>query len=298
MTQVLAAPAPARSGRRPRSGGLPAVGLVLGGAVSVQFGAALAATLFPRAGVAGVLSMRLALAAVPLLAVSRPRLRGHDRPAWAAVVGFGAVLATMNASFYAAIERIPLGAAVTLEFLGPLTLSVVAARRARGRLWAVPALAGVALLGKGGLHGLEPAGAGFALAAGACWAAYILLSAEVGRRFPRLDGLALAMAVATALTLPAGVATSGGELLHPAVLATGAGVAVLSSLAPYSLELLALRRLEASTFAVLTSLGPAIAALAGFVVLGQALGAADALAVLLVVAAGVGAVRAARTGPT
>jgi inner membrane transporter RhtA len=293
VTQVLATPAPAGALDRWRSGAAPAVGLVLGGALSVQFGAALAATLFPRAGVAGVLSMRLALAAVPLLVVSRPRLRGHDRRAWAAVAGFGAVLATMNASFYAAIDRIPLGAAVTLEFLGPLALSVVAARRARAWLWAGLALAGVALLGQGGLHGLGPAGAAFALAAGACWAAYILLSAEVGRRFPRLDGLALAMAVATVLTLPAGVAGSGGALLDPAVLAAGAAVALLSSLAPYSLELLALRRLGASTFAVLTSLGPAVAALAGFVVLGQAMGAVDALAVVLVVAAGVGAVRAA-----
>jgi inner membrane transporter RhtA len=270
------------------------VGLVLGGALSVQFGAAFAATLFPRAGVAGVLSMRLALAALPLVAMARPRLRGHDRRAWAAVVGFGGVLAGMNASFYAAIDRIPLGAAVTLEFLGPLMLSVLTARRARSWLWAGLALAGVALLGKGGLQGLDAAGAGFALAAGVCWAAYILLSADVGRRFPGLDGLALAMAVATVLTLPAGVAAAGGALLDPAVLATGAVVAVLSSLAPYTLELLALRRLAASAFAVLTSLGPAIAALAGFVVLGQALSATDAVAVLLVVAAGTGAVRAGR----
>ena len=280
------------------------MGLVLGGALSVQFGAAVAATLFPRAGVAGVLSMRLALAAVPLLVVSRPRLRGHDRRAWAAVIAFGVVLAAMNASFYAAIDRIPLGPAVTLEFLGPLTLSVLGARRALSWLWAGLALAGVVLLGQGGLRGaggpegLDAAGAGFALAAGACWAAYILLSAEVGRRFPRLDGLALAMAVATVLTLPAVVAGAGGTLLHPAVLATGAAVAALSSLVPYTLELLALRRLAASTFAVLMSLGPAIAALAGFAVLRQALSATDAVAVLLVVAAGTGAVRAGRSAPT
>lgn len=294
MTQlVVPSPAPLLESR-PRQGAAPAVGLMLGGALSVQFGAALAATLFPRAGLAGVLAMRLGLAALPLLAVSRPRLRGHDRRAWAAVLGFGAVLAGMNASFYAAIDRIPLGAAVTIEFLGPLTLSVLAARRASSWLWAGLALAGVVLLGEGGLAGLNAAGAGFALAAGVGWAAYILLSAEVGRRFPGLDGLALAMAVATVLTLPAGLAVAGGALVHPGVLATGAAVAVLSSLAPFSLELLALRRLAAPTFAVLASLGPAIAALAGFVVLGQALGATDALAVVLVVTAGIGAVRAGR----
>lgn len=294
MTQlVVPSPGPLLESR-PRRGAAPAVGLMLGGALSVQFGAALAATLFPRAGLAGVLAMRLGLAALPLLAVSRPRLRGHDRRAWAAVLGFGAVLAGMNASFYAAIDRIPLGAAVTIEFLGPLTLSVLAARRASSWLWAGLALAGVVLLGEGGLTGLNAAGVGFALVAGVGWAAYILLSAEVGRRFAGLDGLALAMAVATVLTLPAGLAVAGGALLHPGVLATGAAVAVLSSLAPFSLELLALRRLAAPTFAVLASLGPAIAALAGFVVLGQALGATDALAVVLVVTAGIGAVRAGR----
>lgn len=294
MTQlVVPSPGPLLESR-PRRGAAPAVGLMLGGALSVQFGAALAATLFPRAGLAGVLAMRLGLAALPLLAVSRPRLRGHDRRAWAAVLGFGAVLAGMNASFYAAIDRIPLGAAVTIEFLGPLTLAVLAARRASSWLCAGLALAGVVLLGEGGLAGLNAAGAGFALAAGVGWAAYILLSAEVGSRFPGLDGLALAMAVATVLTLPAGLAVAGGALLHPGVLVTGAAVAVLSSLAPFSLELLALRRLAAPTFAVLASLGPAIAALAGFVVLGQALSATDALAVVLVVTAGIGAVRASR----
>jgi inner membrane transporter RhtA len=303
LTSPAAVPGTARpsaaaaGGVRPRGGGATPVGLVLAGALSVQFGAAVAATLFPRAGVAGVLSMRLALAAVLLLAVSRPRLRGHDRRGWAAVIAFGAVLAGMNASFYAAIDRIPLGAAVTLEFLGPLVLSVLAARRALSWLWAGLALAGVVLLGQGGLAGLGPAGAGFALVAGVGWAAYILLSAEVGRRFPRLDGLALAMVVATVLTLPFGVVGAGGALLHPAVLGTGLAVAALSSLVPYTLELLALRRLAAATFAVLTSLGPAIAALAGFVVLGQALSPVDAVAVVLVVTAGVGAVRSGRPYP-
>jgi inner membrane transporter RhtA len=270
------------------------VGLILGGALSVQFGAALATTLFPRAGVSGVLAMRLALAAALLLVVCRPRLRGHGRRAWAAVAGFGVVLATLNASFYEAIARIPLGAAVTIEFLGPLTLAVLAARRASSWLWAGLALAGVVLLGQGGLHGLGPAGVGFALLAGTLWAAYILLSAEVGRQFARLDGLALAMAVAALVTLPVGVVRSGDALLHPSVLGLGAAVATLSSLVPYTLELLALRRLAASTFAILMSLGPAIAALAGFVVLGQALHPWDAAAIALVVTAGVGAVRSGR----
>jgi inner membrane transporter RhtA len=296
VTTRLLAPAPARTPAPSRGSG-PAVGLILGGALSVQFGAAVATTLFPRAGVSGVLTLRLGVAAVLLLAVCRPRLRGHDRRAWAAVVAFGVVLAAMNASFYEAIDRIPLGAAVTLEFLGPLTLSVLAARRALSWLWAGLALAGVVLLGQGGLDGLGPAGAGFALGAGALWAAYILLSAQVGRRFARLDGLALALAVATLVTLPVGVAGSGDAMLHPAVLGLGAVVAALSSLLPYSLELLALRRLAASTFAVLMSLGPAVAALAGYVVLRQELTPADAGAILLVVTAGIGAVRGGRPAP-
>jgi inner membrane transporter RhtA len=180
---------------------------------------------------------------------------------------------------------------VTLEVLGPLTLSVLAARRLASWCWAGLAAAGVALLGQGGFDRLNPVGAGLALAAGAMWAAYIVFSARVGQRFPGADGLALALAVAALLTLPAGLLGSGTALLDPTVLALGATVAVLSSVLPYTLELLALRRLPTHTFAVLMSLGPAIAALAGWLVLDQALTVPEVLAIGLVIAASVGAVR-------
>ncbi|MFI5486419.1 MULTISPECIES: EamA family transporter [Micromonospora] len=292
MTDTLRAvpPAPAAEAPRPR-GGLRAVGLVLGGALSVQFGSAVAALLFPRSGVAGAVTLRLTIGAVLLLAVCRPRLRGYGRGDWAAAAGFGVALAGMNSLFYQAIERIPLGPAVTLEVLGPLTLSVLAARRLASWCWAGLAAAGVALLGQGGFDRLNPVGAGLALAAGAMWAAYIVFSARVGQRFPGADGLALALAVAALLTLPAGLLGSGTALLDPTVLALGATVAVLSSVLPYTLELLALRRLPTHTFAVLMSLGPAIAALAGWLVLDQALTVPEVLAIGLVIAASVGAVR-------
>ncbi|MEU3457007.1 EamA family transporter [Micromonospora sp. NPDC006766] len=290
MTTVPTSPAPAPARR---TGRLGAVGLVLGGALSVQFGSAVAALLFPHTGVAGAVTLRLAIGALLMLAVCRPRLRGYDRADWAAVVAFGLALAGMNSIFYQAIERIPLGPAVTLEVLGPLALSVVTARRPAAWCWAALALGGVALLGQGGFARLDPVGAGLALAAGALWAAYIVCSARVGGRFPRADGLALALAVAALVTLPIGLVDSGGRLWHPTVLGLGAGLALLASVLPYTLELAALRRLPTATFAVLMSLGPAIAALAGWLVLGQQLAAVEIAAIGLVIAASVGAVRAA-----
>ncbi|MER6783807.1 EamA family transporter [Streptomyces sp. NPDC000658] len=278
-----------------RFGSLGPVGLVLAGGVSVQFGGALAVTLMPRAGALGVVALRLLVAAVVLLVVCRPRLRGHSRADWGTVVAFGVAMSAMNGLFYQALDRIPLGVAVTLEVLGPLTLSVVASRRALNLVWAALALAGVFLLsgagGDEGLGALDPAGVAFALGAGVMWAAYIVFSARTGRRFPQADGLALAMAVGALLFLPLGLAESGAKLADPVTLGLGAGVAVLSSVLPYTLELLALRRLPASTFAVMMSLEPALAATAGFLVLDQALSAVQAAAIALVVAASMGAVR-------
>jgi inner membrane transporter RhtA len=275
------------------------VGLVLGAALSVQFGAAVAALLFARVGVAGAVTLRLVLAAVALLVVCRPTLRGYRRRDWLLVGGFGVSLAGMNTLLYAAIDRIPLGVAVTCEVLGPLALSVLAGRRASRWLWALLALCGVALLGEGRVGALDPLGVGCALGAAVFWAAYILLSARTGARFPKVDGLALAMAAAALLTLPLGVGSGGSALLDPVALGLGAVVAGLSSVLPYTLELRALRRLPTPTFAVLMSLGPAIAALAGYLVLGQRFSLVQVLAVGLVVTASAGAVRAAaRGGPT
>ncbi|MER5765809.1 EamA family transporter [Streptomyces sp. NPDC002082] len=285
------AAAPADGSFRARFG---PVALVVTAGVSVQFGAALAVMLMPRAGAAGVVTLRLAAAALVLLLVCRPKVRGYSRSDWSTVVWFGVAMAGMNGFIYQAIDRIPLGPAVTLEVLGPLVLSVVVSRRLLNLLWAGLALAGVVLLsthGGGGLGGLDPLGVAFALAAGGMWAAYIVFSARTGRRFPQADGLALAMAVAAVLSLPLGVIEAGSALLHPSTLLLGLGVALLSSVLPYTLELLALRRLPAPTFAILMSLEPAIAATAGFMILNQALSALDAAAIVLVIVASMGAVR-------
>ncbi|MFJ4548615.1 EamA family transporter [Streptomyces sp. NPDC088817] len=282
------APAP---GSPNRFGSLGPVGLVLAGGISVQFGAAVAVTLMPRAGALGVVTLRLLVAAIVLLLVCRPRLRGHSRADWSTVIVFGVAMAGMNGLFYQAAARIPLGPAVTLEVLGPLALSVLASRRAINFVWAALALGGVFLLGGGSFDSLDPVGVAFALSAGVMWAAYIVFSARTGRRFPQADGLALAMAVGAVLFLPLGIAESGSKLIVPSTLALGAGVAVLSSVLPYTLELLALRRLPAPTFAILMSLEPALAASAGFLILGQSLSALQATAIVLVIAASMGAVR-------
>ncbi|MEV6495165.1 EamA family transporter, partial [Actinoplanes sp. NPDC051633] len=231
--------------RRPTRTTLGGVGLVLVSAFSVHSGSAVAATLFPRVGSAPVVSLRLVVGAILLLALCRPSFRGRSRSDWAVVGVFGLALAGMNTVFYAAIERVPLGPAVTIEVLGPLILSVVAAHRRSAWLWAGLALAGVVLLGlpeRGGLDRLDPVGVLLVLVAGALWASYIVLSARAGARFRGAEGLALAMAVAAVLSLPLGVAGAGPALLDPAVLALGCAVAVLSSVLPYSFELFALRR--------------------------------------------------------
>ncbi|MET8168624.1 EamA family transporter [Streptomyces sp. NPDC005329] len=296
-SDATAAGAPGSPGRL---GALGPVGLVLAGGISVQFGGALAVTLMPRAGALGVVALRLLVAAVVLLVICRPRLRGHSRTDWGTVVVFGVTMAAMNGLFYQAVDRIPLGAAVTLEVLGPLALSVVVSRRALNLVWAGLALAGVFLLSGGGGDGghgggfgggLDLVGVAFALGAGAMWAAYIVFSARTGRRFPQADGLALAMAVGALLFLPLGLAESGAKLADPVTLGLGAAVAMLSSVLPYTLELLALRRMPASTFAIMMSLEPAVAAVAGFLILDQTLSTIQAAAIALVVAASMGAVR-------
>nr|WP_309239209.1 EamA family transporter [Streptomyces lunaelactis] len=296
--EAAAALAGAESSGADSSGAVPQgrrtlgpVALVVAAGLSVQFGAAIAVLLMPRTGPLGVVTLRLVLAAVVLLIVCRPRLRGHSRADWGTVVAFGTAMAAMNVLFYQAADRIPLGAAVTFEVLGPLALSVIVSRRPVNLVWAGLALGGVLLLSGGGFDRLDPVGAAFAVSAGAMWAAYIVFSARTGRRFPQADGLALAMAVGAVLSLPLGIAEAGGKLLVPSTIGLGLAVALMSSVLPYTLELLALRRLPAPTFAVLMSLEPAIAATAGFLVLHQALSMIDALAIALVIAASMGAVR-------
>ncbi len=281
------------AGARPRSEGR-AVALVLAGGLSVQFGAAFGVILLTRIGPVGAVTLRLVLAALLVVALARPRLAGHSRRDLAVVVGFGLVLATMNVSFYLAAARLPLGAAVTLEFLGPLGLAVLMSRRFRDLVWVLLAGAGVLLLTEGGFERLEPAGVAFAIGAGVCWAGYILLGAQAGRRFPGAAGLALALAVAGVVIAPVGVASAGTALVQPHDLLLGAIVALLCSALPWTLEIVALRQLPARTFGVLMSLQPAIGTVAGFVVLDQRLTPWQLAAVGLVVAASAGATMSSR----
>jgi inner membrane transporter RhtA len=273
-------------------GSVPPPALVLAGILSVQVGAALAKNLFPLAGAVGVVTLRLAFSAIILLLLWRPSLR-MTRQAWLAVVLFGVVLAAMNACFYQAIDRIPLGVAVTVEFLGPLAVALAGSRRWLDGLWALLAAGGVVLLTDGGGH-ISLVGVLFALGAAAFWACYILASAKVGERTTGGGGLAIASAVGALLITPFGVASAGTQLVRPVVLAAGLGVALLSSVVPYSAELEALRRMPPRVFGVLMSLEPAAAALCGLVVLGQGLRPAQWIAVCLVVGASVGATRSDR----
>ncbi len=272
---------------------LGAAGLVVLGLICQEAGAGIAVTLFPQTGAIGMVALRLAFSAAILLLVFRPRLRGRTAADWRTVLALGLVLAAMNLAFYLSLTRLPLGAAVTIEYLGPLVLSVVVSRRASAWLWAVLAFAGVALLGRGGFDHLDPVGVLFALGAGVMWATYILLLARTGSRFDRLDGLAIGMTVGAIVIVPFGVLNAGPALFHPTVLLLGLVVAILSSAVPYGLELLALRRLPAATFSILLSIAPALAALAGLLILQQPLTILDAAAILLVVVASMGAVRAA-----
>jgi inner membrane transporter RhtA len=215
-----------------------------------------------------------------------------------AAIAFGLVLGAMNWSFYEALDRLPLGVAVTIEFVGPLAVAVAGSRRPLDGVWVVLAGGGVVLLASRGSHqGIHPLGVVLALVAATCWALYILLSQRVGAAFARLDGLAIALGVGTLLVLPAGIAQGGDALLKPHVIIGGLGVALLSSLIPYSLELIALRRLSAYAFGLLMSLEPAVAALAGVLVLGQSVTAVLAIALVMVVAASVGNTLTARRLP-
>jgi inner membrane transporter RhtA len=276
---------------------VPPTLLVLAAVTSVQFGAALAKTLFDELGAGGTVFVRVGFAAVVLALIWRPRVAGHARRDLWLALAFGLVLAGMNLAFYASIDRIPLGIAVTFEFVGPLGVAVFGSRRLRDLLWVGLAGAGILLLSDFGGGGLDGLGVALALLAGGLWAAYILLSARVGQVFPGGAGLALAMLMGTVPLAPVGIAAAGDELLVPWVLAVGAAVGILSSAIPYTLELEALRSLPVGVFGVLMSLEPAVAALAGFVVLGEELAARELAAILLVVAASAGASQGAKLAP-
>jgi inner membrane transporter RhtA len=267
---------------------VPAPLLVLAAVVSVQFGGAMAATLIPLVGVFGSVTLRLTIAATVLLVIVRPRIRGRTTSDWLVVAAFGTILATMNLFFYGALARIPIGVTVTIEFIGPLMLATILSHRRKDLLAVAGAGLGVTLIS--GISStpwasIDLAGLGLALAAGAAWAGYIVFSARTGARFAQLDGLAIAMTIAAALVTPVGVITAGSAMWTPDALRRGATIAVLSSVLPYSLELIALRRLAPHLFGILLSLEPAVAALAGLIVLGQQLSVPQLLGMALVVAA-------------
>ena len=280
-----------------RADRIPPALLVLAGVAAVQLGAAIGKTLFDEIGPAGTVLLRQAFAALVLLLVWRPRLRGRSWADWRLVLAFGVVLASMNLSIYAAIDRIPLGIAVTIEFVGPLGVAVAGSRRALDLLWVGLAAAGILLLSDFGTADLDLLGVLLALLAGCLWAAYILLTARVGRRYEGAQGLALAMAAGTVVAAPVGIADGGAGLASASVLAIGFLVAMLSSAIPYTLEMEALRRLPTGVFGVLMSLEPAMAALAGFLVLDEGLATYEVVAIALVVAASAGAARNAEVAP-
>jgi inner membrane transporter RhtA len=266
------------------------VWLVLFGILSVQFGAGVAKQLFDEVTPTSMVWLRLVTSALVLTAVARPALRGRSREDWLVALGFGLTLGSMNWAIYQSFARIPLGLAVTLEFVGPLAIALAGSRRARDLLWVALAGIGVALLGFDG-GDLTAAGVAFALLAGAAWAAYILLSAQTGRRWPGLDGLAVASVIATLLLTAPALVSGGGDLLDPRLLALGAAVGMLSSVIPYSCEMTALRTIRPAVFSILMSLEPAVAALVGIVVLNELLSPVQWLAVACVIAASVGATR-------
>lgn len=270
--------------------------LVLIGIASVQLGAAFAKGLFGEVSPTTIVWLRLLTSTLILLVWARPRLRGRSRDDWLTVLGFGLSLGTMNWAIYQSFALIPLGIAVTIEFIGPLSLALLGSRRLRDLLWVALAAAGVVLLGAQRAD-LDTRGVAWALLAGGAWAAYILLSARTGARWPGLDGLAVASLVATIPLTPYVVVAHGDVLLDGRILVIGLVIGLLSSVIPYSCELVALRRLPPSVFGILMSLEPAAAALAALVVLGEYLSALQVLALACVIAAVAGATSTSRGGP-
>jgi inner membrane transporter RhtA len=273
-----------------RTSGIP---LVVVAIASLQFGAAIAGTIFDEIGPAATSLLRSLFAAAILLAIWRPSLRGHPARDLRLVVVFGLVLGAMNLCIYESFSRIPLGIAVTIEFAGPLAIAVALSRRRLDLAAAALAAVGIVLLADPGGGAVDAVGVALALVAAGCWAIYILVAQAASKVFEGGRGVAIAMAVAVVVPLVPGLAGAGADLLDPRFLAIGCAVALMSSVVPYSLETEALRRLPANVFGVLMSIEPAMAAIAGWLILDQSLRARDILAIALVTAASIVVVRAA-----
>jgi inner membrane transporter RhtA len=268
---------------------LKAILLVLAAATSVQGGAAVAKSLFPSFGPAGVVWLRLLFGSIALWVIARPDLRSRPWRELRLVVALGVVLVSMNVSFYESIDRLPLGIAVTVEFLGPLAVAIIGSRRKLDLVWIACAGSGVALLAGGSGKGVSATGLLLAALAGVFWALYITLSVPIGRTFPGASGLAPAMVIGAVLITPWGIASAGSHLRDPQLLGAAVGVGLLSSALPWSLELEALRRLPTNVFGVVLALEPAVAALAGVLFLHEHLHTRTWAAIALVVVASAGA---------
>jgi inner membrane transporter RhtA len=275
-----------------------AIGLLLISMVSYQCGASLAKHLFPQVGAQGATAYRLGFSALMLLIWRRPWRRLGNQRDWRALWGYGLSMGAMNLVFYMSLRTIPLGIAVALEFTGPLVLALLGSRRLLDFVWIALVVAGLALLLplRGGMHALDPVGVMYALAAGVGWALYIVLGQKAGASYGA-DAVTLGTSIAALVAIPFGVAHAGSALLSPALLPYALGVAVLSSALPYSLEMVALTRLPARTFSTLLSLEPAVAAMAGVILLQEQLRPLQWLAIVAIIVASAGTALSARRPP-
>lgn len=269
---------------------LSPVWLVVGAIISVQVGAAFAKSLFELAPPTAVAWLRMAVAAVVLMLVARPRLTGRTWAEWRVVIGYGIALATMNWAIYMSFSRIPIGLAVTIEFLGPLVVALLGSRRWLDLVWVAFAGIGVALLGVFPVT-VDWIGIGFALLAATGWGFYIVLGRRTGVSWSGVTGVSVGAMLGALIFLVPGVLSGGSALLQPKVLLLGAAVGILSSVIPYGLEMVALRSISPGIFGILMSLEPAVAALAALVILGEQLSWVEIVAMGCVIVASAGATR-------
>jgi len=278
--------------RKPILAPIPAVILAI---ISVQGGAAIAKGLFPVIGPASTASLRIGISALILLAVNRPNLRTLTGQHWKAVIPYGLMLGAMNFVFYLAAERIPLGLAVALEFVGPLLVAVLGSKRKTDYLWVVLAAGGIALIAPWTAKGLDPMGVGLAILAGAFWAGYIIMGSAVSKVISGGTAVTVGMLVASIIIVPFGVASGGFEKLTIGLSLSGIALALLSSAIPFSLEMSALHKLPKKTFGILMSLEPAAAAICGLIFIHEVLSLKEWIAVMLIVLASLGAAVTAKT---
>jgi inner membrane transporter RhtA len=284
--------------RSQASSTIPPVPAVILAIVSVQGGAAIAKGLFPVLGAAGTASMRIGLSALLLLVAVRPRLGQLRANQWRAVVPYGLALGAMNFLFYCALARVPLGLAVTLEFVGPLALALSGSRRWFDVVWALLAGVGIALIAPWSGHGVDVLGMLFALAAGGCWAGYIVLGQRTAAVLPSTLAVAVGMLVGALLVVPFGLASGKLAALTPHLALLGGLLALFSSVLPFTLEMQALKSLPTRTFSILMSLEPAAAAVSGWLLLHERLTVGQWLAVVLIVIASAGATLTAPSAQT